>query len=393
MASNIGEFSVGQRSIGRAAVLAIGTAVPPNTVEQGSYPDYYFRITNSEHMTELKEKFKRICEKTTIKKRHMFLTEEMLKKHPNICTYMAPTLDVRQAMLIAEVPRLGKEAAVKAIQEWDQPKSSITHLIFSTIGGVDLPGADYQVIKLLGLSPSVQRVMLYQQGCFGGGATLRIAKDIAENNKGARVLVICCEMSVVLFRGPGSGTQIDNLVGQALFGDGAAAVIVGADPLPNVEKAVFEIASAFETILPDSEGAVEGHLKEMGLTIQLQPRLPTLVSTNIEKILIEAFGQLGIWDWNSIFFIVHPGGPAILNQMEERLKLKTEKLQACKYVLSEYGNMSSASVLFVMDEMRKKSKEEGLATTGEGLEWGVLLGIGPGITIDALVLHSVPISA
>ncbi|KAF3793249.1 Chalcone synthase [Nymphaea thermarum] len=312
MASNIGEFSVGQRSIGRAAVLAIGTAVPPNTVEQSSYPDYYFRITNSEHMTELKEKFKRICEKTTIKKRHMFLTEEMLKEHPNICTHMAPTLDVRQAMLIAEVPRLGKAAAVKAIQEWDQPKSSITHLIFSTIGGVDLPGADYQVIKLLGLSPSVQRVMLYQQGCFGGGATLRIAKDIAENNKGARVLVICCEMSVVLFRGPGTGTHIDNLVGQALFADGAAAVIVGADPFPNIEKAVFEIASAFETILPDSEGAVEGHLKEMGLTIQLQPRLPTLVSTNIEKILIEAFGQLAISDWNSIFFIVHPGGPSTL---------------------------------------------------------------------------------
>lgn len=152
----------------------------------------------------------------------MHLTEEILKENPNMCAYMAPSLDARQDLVVVEVPRLGKEAATKAIKEWGQPKSKITHLIFCITSGVDMPGADYQLTKLLGLRPSVKRYMMYQKGCFAGGMVLRLAKDLAENNKGARVLVVCSEITAVTFRGP-SDTHLDSLVGQALFGDGAAA--------------------------------------------------------------------------------------------------------------------------------------------------------------------------
>ncbi|KAH9291615.1 hypothetical protein KI387_043196 [Taxus chinensis] len=120
-------FRKAQRADGPAAVLAIGTATPPNSIEQSSYPDYYFRITNSEHKAELKEKFKRMCEKSMIRKRYMYLTEEILKENPNVCAYMAPSLDARQDMVVVEVPKLGKEAASKAIKEWGQAKSKITH--------------------------------------------------------------------------------------------------------------------------------------------------------------------------------------------------------------------------------------------------------------------------
>ncbi|WP_139160690.1 hypothetical protein, partial [Acinetobacter baumannii] len=94
-----------QRADGPATILAIGTATPPNAVDQSSYPDYYFKITNSEHMTELKEKFRRMCDKSAIKKRYMYLTEEILKENPNVCEYMAPSLDARQDMVVVEVPR------------------------------------------------------------------------------------------------------------------------------------------------------------------------------------------------------------------------------------------------------------------------------------------------
>ncbi|XP_010264142.1 PREDICTED: chalcone synthase-like [Nelumbo nucifera] len=297
-----------------------------------TYPEYYFRITNSEHKTELKEKFKRMCEKSRIKKSYMHLTEEISKENPNVCAYMAPSLDARQDMVVVEVPKLGEEAAVKAIKEWGQPKSKITHLVFCTTSGVDMPGADYQLTKLLGLRPSVKRLMMYQQGCYGGGMVLRLAKDLAENNRGARVLVVCSEITAVTFRGP-SDTHLDNLLGQALFGDGAAAVIVGADPVPGVEKPLFELVSAAQTILPDSHGAIDGHLREVG----------------------------------------------------QKLALKSEKLRATRHILSEYGNMSSACVLFILDEMRKKSIEDGLKTTGEGLEWGVLFGFGPGLTVETVI--------
>lgn len=323
-----------------------------------------------------------------IKKRYMYLTEEILKENPNVCAYMAPSLDTRQDMVVVEVPRLGKEAATKAIKEWGQPKSKITHLVFCTTSGVDMPGADYRLTKLLGLRPSVKRLMMYQQGCFAGGTVLRLAKDLAENNKGARVLVVCSEITAVTFRGP-SDTHLDSLVGQALFGDGAAAIIIGADPIPEIEKPMFELVSTAQTILPDSDGSIDGHLREAGLTFHLLKDVPGLISKNIQKSLTEAFKPLGISDWNSIFWIAHPGGPAILDQVEEKLGLKPEKLRATRHVLSEYGNMSSACVLFILDEMRKKSAEDGLETAGEGLEWGVLFGFGPGLTVETVVLHSV----
>ncbi|XP_073110440.1 chalcone synthase-like [Elaeis guineensis] len=379
-----------QRADGPATIMAIGTANPPHAVDQSTYPDFYFRITKNEHKVELKEKFKRICEKSMIKKRYMYLTEDVLKENPNMCAYMASSLDARQDILVEEVPKLGKEAAVKALKEWGRPKSNITHLVVCSTSGVDMPGADYQLIRLLGLNPSVKRVMLYHQGCFAGGTVLRIAKDLAENNKGARVLVVCSEITVVTFRGT-DDIHFDNLVGQALFADGAAALIVGADPMPDVERPLFEMASAAQLILPDSEGAIEGHLREVGLTFHLLNQVPTIISKNIEKSLEEAFQPLGISDWNSLFWIAHPGGPAILDAFESKLKLKPEKLRATRHVLSEYGNMSSACVFFIMDEMRKWSAEEGKGTTGEGLDWGVLYGFGPGLTMETVVLKSMAI--
>ncbi|GAB4848616.1 Chitin synthase, class 2 [Ancistrocladus abbreviatus] len=320
----------------------------------------------------------------------------MLKENQNLCPYMAPSLDTRQDMVIVEVPKLGKEAALKAIKEWGQPKSKITHVVFCTSTGVDMPSADYQLTKLLGLKPSVKRFMLYQQGCFAGGTVLRMAKDIAENNRGARVLVLTQRSSIRArvifnsFHGP-SGTRPDSMLEEVLFGDGAAVVIVGADLDESIERPLYQMVWTAQTLLPDSEKAIYGHLCEAGLTFHLLKEVPELISKHIEKALIDAFNPLDISDWNSLFWIPHPGGPAILDQVEAKIGLKEEKLRTTRYILNEYGNMSSACVFFILDEMRKKSVEEGKATTGEGLEWGVLFGFGPGVTIETVVLHSVPI--
>lgn len=117
-----------------------------------------------------------------IKKRYMHLTEEILKKNPSICEYMAPSLDARQDLVVVEVPKLGKEEATKAIKEWGQPKSKITHLVFCTISGVDTC------------------LIMYQQDCFACDTVLRLAKDLAKNNRGTRVLVVCSEITAVTFR-------------------------------------------------------------------------------------------------------------------------------------------------------------------------------------------------
>ncbi|RVW29437.1 Chalcone synthase [Vitis vinifera] len=292
-----------QRAKGPATILAIGTATPDNCVYQSDYADYYFRVTKSDHMTDLKKKFNRICEKSMIKKRYIHLTEEMLEEHPNMGAYMAPSLNIRQEIITAEVPKLGKEAALKALKEWGQPKSKITHLVFCTTSGVEMPGADYKLANLL------------------------------ENNAGARVLVVCSEITVVTFRGP-SETHLDSLVGQALFGDGSAAVIVGSDPDTSIERPLFQLVSAAQTFIPNTQGAIAGNLREVGLTFHLWPNVPTLISENIEKCLTQAFGPLGISDWNSLFWIAHPGGPAILDAVEAKLDLEKKKLEATRHILS-----------------------------------------------------------
>ncbi|THU49391.1 hypothetical protein C4D60_Mb06t09080 [Musa balbisiana] len=328
-------------------------------------------------------------EKTMIRKRHMFLNEEILKANPNIAEYMAPSMDVRRDILAVEVPKLAKEAAVKAIEEWGHPKYRITHLVFCTTVSFDSLGHDNQLVKLLGLSPSINRFTLSQNGCLVGGTVLRLAKDLAENNRGARVLVVCSEHTAVTFRGAAE-THLDNLVGQVLFD---VAVIIGADPDPATERPLFQLISASQTLLPDSDSAIEIHLKEVGLIFHLHKDVPKIISTNIEQNLVKAFEPLGISDWNSIFWIVHPGGPAILDAMEAKLGLEKEKLKATRQVMTEYGNMSRACLLFILDEMRKRSAEDGKATTDEGLEWGVLHGFGPGLTVETVVLRSVAISS
>ncbi|XP_042496793.1 chalcone synthase-like [Macadamia integrifolia] len=388
---SVGEIYEAQRAQGPATVLAIATANPSNFTYQADFPDFYFKSTKTDHKTELKEKFKRICDKSTITKRHTFLDDEIINENPDFCNPMAPSLDARQDIMVVEVPKLAKEAASKAIEEWGQPKSKITHLVFTTISGVDAPGYDFQLIKLLGLSPTVQRVMMYQLGCYGGGSVLRVAKDLVENNKNARVLVVCSEInSISGFKAP-TETDLHTLLGLAIFADGAAALIVGADPDMSVERPLFQLFSASSRILPDSGDMVEGHLRQTGLSISLSKDVSKTISGNIEKCLVEAFQEIGITDWNSIFWVCHPGGPAILDLMEKTLGLKKEKLNATRKVLSEYGNMSSPTVLFILDEMRRKSLKENKASTGEGFDWGVLLGFGPGLTVETVVLRSIPI--
>lgn len=318
----------------------------------------------------------------------MHLTEDVLKKNSNMTVFKAPSLNARRDILVEEIPKLGAKAATKAIEEWGQPKSDITHVVFVNTGGSDLPGPDLCLTKILGLRPSVKRYMMYQQGCYAGAAAIRLAKDLAENNRGARVLVVCSETNGYLFHAP-SVAHLGCLVGQAIFGDGAAAVIVGADPLDGVEEPLFQVVSAGQSIISDTSDSIVGNLGDEGLSFNILKNVPGIVSDNIEEILKEAIEPLGISDWNSLFWMVHPGGAAILDQIEKKLELQPEKLQVTRQVLSEYGNMQSASVLFILDQMRKKSANEGLKTTGEGLDWGVLCGIGPGITLETVVLRSV----
>ncbi|TVU24622.1 hypothetical protein EJB05_27070, partial [Eragrostis curvula] len=125
-----------------------------------------------------------------MKKWYFHHTEDTFLDHPELVDLTLPSLDARQAILASAVPALAAAAAAKAIEQWSRPASDITHLVFATYSGAHMPGADVQLASLLGLRPAAQRTMMYLGGCTAGSAALRVAKDIAENSRGARVLTI-----------------------------------------------------------------------------------------------------------------------------------------------------------------------------------------------------------
>ncbi|KAM3214417.1 hypothetical protein ACQJBY_066735 [Aegilops geniculata] len=223
-ATTLGEIRAAQRADGLAAVLAIGTANPLHCVPQGDYPDYYFRVTHSDHLTHLKPTFAKLCRITGVERRFFHHTEELLAAQPDM------SLEARLEIVAAVAPELAASAAAKAIAEWGRPAADITHLVVTTNAGAHAPGTDVRLVSLLGLRHNVCRTALQLNGCASRSAALRLAKDFAENNRGARVLVVCVELTVAVFRGPNETDSFDTLISQALFGDGAGAVIVGADP-------------------------------------------------------------------------------------------------------------------------------------------------------------------
>ncbi|CAM0876128.1 unnamed protein product [Alopecurus aequalis] len=239
--------------------------------------------------------------------------------------------------------------------------------------------------SLLGLRPTVSRTILSLNGCSGGGRALQLAKELAEKNSGARVLVACSELTLMAFYGPEEG-RLDTILGQGIFGDGASAAIVGADPVVvgTIERPLFEMAFATQTTIPDTVGEITMQLMKGGLDFHVSTRVPKLLKNNIERVLVDAFEFLGVSaTWNDLFWAVHPGGRAILDHVEELLPLDGRKLASSRRVLSQFGNMSGATVIFVLDELRRR-----MARGEEVAEWGVMMAFGPGITIETMVLHA-----
>ncbi|TVU45746.1 hypothetical protein EJB05_05244, partial [Eragrostis curvula] len=379
-----------QRANGLASVLGVGTANPANCVRQEAYADYYFRVTKSEHLTDLKAKFKRICHKSGINKRYFHHTEDLLQGYPEFIDRSLPSLDARLDIVSTVIPELAGAAAVKAIAEWGRPATDITHLVVATYSGAHMPGADLRLAALLGLRPSVRRTMLYHNGCASASAALRVAKDIAENNRGARVLVACAEATAILFRAPDAEARVEALIMQALFGDGAGAVVVGADPAGELgsesgERPLFEMVAASQTVVPGTEHAAVGQVGEDGFVFYPSMDLPRVVGQNIERCVVDALAPLGVGGgWNDLFWAVHPGGPAILDSVEAKLRLQPSKLEASRRVLREYGNMSGVTVIFVLDELIRRRRSQKAEVDG----LGVMVGIGPGVTIETMVLYA-----
>ncbi|KAK3119074.1 hypothetical protein QOZ80_9BG0713250 [Eleusine coracana subsp. coracana] len=345
----------------RASLLAIGTANPANCIRQDDYTDWYFRVTKSDHLHDLKAKMRRMCDRSSIKKRYFHHSERTIHDHPVLLGHHGqPSLDARQDMLAMAVPELAEAAAEDAIADLNV---RLIHSWFIT--------AAYRAAP-----PAVP--------CSAWPRTSRRTTP-------ARVLVACAELTLVLFRAPDDAKSPGTLVMQAMFGDGASAAVVGADADEPVERPLFEMVSASQSVIPDtSDSPAAGRLTEHGFVFNPFNGMPALVRDNIKQCVADALTPLGLANggWNDLFWGVQPGGRAILDAVEAGLALEPEKLEASRCVLREYGNMSGASMLFVLDELRRRRVDGGLFDAPPG-GLGVMVGIGPGISVETMVLRAV----
>ncbi|XP_073385032.1 chalcone synthase-like [Physcomitrium patens] len=155
--------------------------------------------------------------------------------------------------------------------------------VFFTVSAYSRPALQGYLLQCTSIRCTLTHLTItHLTGCPGSASVLRVAKDLAENNKSSRVLAVASEVTAVTYRAP-SENHLDGLVGSALFGDDADVHVVGSDPKPEVEKPLFEVHWAGETILPESGGAIDGHLTEAGLIFHLMKDEPVLISKNIER--------------------------------------------------------------------------------------------------------------
>lgn len=376
-------------SPGKATILALGKAFPHQLVMQEFLVDGYFKNTNCDD-PELKQKLTRLCKTTTVKTRYVVMSDEILKKYPELAIEGLPTVKQRLDICNKAVTQMAIEASQACIKSWGRPITDITHVVYVSSSEARLPGGDLYLARGLGLSPETQRVMLYFMGCSGGVSGLRVAKDIAENNPGSRVLLATSETTIIGFKPPSAERPYD-LVGVALFGDGAGAMIVGSDPVPS-ERPLFELHTAIQNFLPNTEKTIDGRLTEEGISFKLARELPQIIEDNIEGFCGKLMGNIGFTnnDYNKMFWAVHPGGPAILNKLEKRLNLLPDKLNASRRALMDYGNASSNTIVYVLEYMLEESLKM-KSQDHEDTDWGLILAFGPGITFEGILARNLTV--
>lgn len=311
---------------------------------------------------------KKIYKNSAVQKRYSVLPDILHLKNAFI------GMSERNDIYKKEAPVLAEKAAREAIKNWKGNLSQITHVISVSCTGIMTPGIEFIVARSLGLEPHVSLLGINFMGCFGAIKALKVASKIAKENPKHRILLVSTELCSLHFK---TLTDIETTVIQSLFADGSAAVIIGKEPQEN-ETPLFEYIDEHCSYIKDSTRDMTWDASTEGFDMTLSPRVPKLIGENIESFIKTLLGQA--YDVQEYTWAIHPGGKAIVEAVEEKLKLDRSLTASSWNVLQSYGNISSATFLYVLDDIcQNHSKNE--KTVG--------IGFGPGLCIEALLLKKI----
>ena len=277
-----------------------------------------------------------------------------------------PPTSARMAIYAEEAPDL----CIAAVDALGRPEA-ITHLVVASCTGFIAPGIDQIVARRLGLAATVERVLIGFMGCYAAVSALRTAHHIVRSQPAARVLVITVELCTLHLQ---PDTALEPILAMLLFGDGAAAALVSADPVG------LAISDPFAMTLPDSQELIRWTVGDMGFAMHLSGAVPAKIG---EAIADPAF-RAGLGDIAAIDgWAVHAGGRTVLDAVEQGFALAPDALADSRAVLRDCGNMSSATLMFVFERILRDARN-GAKPIGHGLA----IAFGPGLAAEGFRFRS-----
>ena len=345
-------------------ILGIGSANPKEFIGQEEALASVLKLLDLDE--KQKEHLKNLYTTSGIKKRHMAFSGDFFLRY----LQTDPGMGSRNGLYRETAVNLAAESSAKAIASWGGNVADITHVISVSCTGVYAPGIEFSLIDRLKLNSKVLRLGINFMGCFGAFKGLQAARAFAAQNRQARILVVCTELCSLHFQ---KTTDLDSLLSGSIFADGSAAVIVGSDPSVT-EKPLWEITREYCHALKDSEEQMTWEAADTGFRMKLSSFVPLNIAHNIRPFVEHLMRDI---DSNDCDYAIHPGGKSILQVLQRKLRLTEGQLDSTNHIFSHFGNMSSATVLFVLEHLHN---------SGSKKPWCLGLGFGPGLSIEGFLL-------
>jgi predicted naringenin-chalcone synthase len=284
-----------------------------------------------------------------------------------------PSTAARMLRYSFEAAPLALRAARESLGRANIPADRITHLVTASCTGFDSPGVDAALIDSLGLSRAVQRTHVGFMGCHAAINALRVCD--AMTRAGGTALLVCVELCTLHLR---DEVRPDRVVANALFGDGAGAAVVVPDA-PGLSG--WRVVSTASFLLPETRDAMAWRIGDHGFEMSLAERVPAIIREHLGQWACDWLGAHDVASDTlaSIGWAIHPGGPRILDAARDALAIPELCLADSRSILREHGNMSSPTVLFILDRISRDPIRS----------WAVLLAFGPGLTIEGALLKRV----
>ncbi len=285
-----------------------------------------------------------------------------------------PSTAERMERFEAEALPIALEACQAALKQAGVDPSAITHLVTVSCTGLAAPGVDLGLMKQLGMSATVERTHVGFMGCHGSLNGLRVARGLIAAEPSACVLLCSIELCSLHYS---YGWNPKRMVGNALFSDGSAAVVLGAASDASREAETWGLAANGACLFPKSEQAMAWLVRDHGFEMVLSTRVPSLIQQNLKPWLDEWLARHGLTVADVASWAVHPGGPRVLTCVQDALGLAADATDASRLILARHGNMSSATVLFIINELMRRQAPRPC----------VALGFGPGLAAEGALFR------